>query len=77
MSACSKNAKPGPITEAASAQLPERVQLLLARCLILLDDIDRAYFYVAIGTASIPGSLSHLLCITDEQLMAICQSWYS
>jgi hypothetical protein len=66
-----KNAKLGPSTEAASAQLPERAQLLFARCLILLNDIDGAYFYEAIRTASIPGSLSHLLCVTDEQLMTI------
>jgi hypothetical protein len=39
MSVCSKNAKLGPSTDAASAQLPERAQLLLASCLILLKDI--------------------------------------
>jgi hypothetical protein len=44
---------------------------LFARCLILLNDINRAYFYEAIGTTSITGSLSHLLCVTDEQLMSI------
>jgi hypothetical protein len=71
MSLCSKSAKLGPSTEAASAQLPERAQLLFARCLILLNDIDEAYFYEAIGTTSIPASLSHLLCVTDEQLMTI------
>jgi hypothetical protein len=71
MSACEKNAKLRPSTEAASAQLLERAQLLFARCLILLNDIDGAYFYEAIGTASIPGSLSHLLCVTDKQLMTI------
>jgi hypothetical protein len=71
MSLCSKNAKLGPSTEAASAQLPERAQLLFARCLILLNDTDGAYFYEAIGTTSIPGSLSHLLCVIDEQLMTI------
>jgi len=59
MSVCSKNAKLGPSTEAASAQLPERAQLLLARCLILLNDIKGAYCYEAIGTSSIPGSLPH------------------
>jgi hypothetical protein len=42
MSVCSKNAKLGPSTEAASAQFLERAQLLLARCLILLNDIDGA-----------------------------------
>jgi hypothetical protein len=66
-----KNAKLGPSTKAASAQLLERAQLLFACCLILLNDIGRAYFYKAIGTASIPGSLSHLLCVTDKQLMSI------
>jgi hypothetical protein len=71
MSLCSKNANLGPSTEAASAQLPERAQLLFARCLILLHDIDGAYFFEAIMTTSIPGSLSHLLCVTDEQLMTI------
>jgi endonuclease III-like uncharacterized protein len=35
---------------------------------------DGAYFYEAIGTTSIPGSLSHLLCVTDEQLMTIYRS---
>jgi hypothetical protein len=54
MSVCSKNAKLGPSIEATSAQLPERAQLLLARCLVLLN-----------------GSLSHLLCVKDEQLMPI------
>jgi hypothetical protein len=71
MSACAKNAKLGPSTEAASAQLLERAQSLFARCLILLNDIDGAYLYEAIETASIPGSLSHLLCVTDKQLMTI------
>jgi hypothetical protein len=71
MSACSKNVKLGPSPEAASAQLPERARLLLARCLILLNDIDGAYYYEAIGTVSIPGSLSHQLCVTDEQLVTI------
>jgi hypothetical protein len=79
MSACSKNAKLGPSTEAASAQLLERAQLLFARCLIRLNDIDGASFYEAIGTASIPGSLSHLLCVTDKQLMTIyrCCGFYN
>ena len=71
MSVCSKNAKLGPSTEAASAQLPERAQLLFARCLILLKDIDGAYYYEVIRTGSIPGSLSHQLCVTDKQLMTI------
>ena len=70
-SVCSKNAKLGPSTESASAQLLERAQLLFASCLILLNDFDGAYYYEAIGTAGIPGSLSHQLCVTDEQLMTI------
>jgi hypothetical protein len=73
-SLCSPNAKLGPSIEAASAQLPERAQLLFARCLTHLNDINGAYFYEAIGTTSIPGSLSHLLCVTDEQLMIIYRS---
>jgi hypothetical protein len=71
MSVCSKNAKLGPSTEAASVQLPERAQSLLVCCLSSSNDIDGAYYYEAIGTASIPGSLSHLSCVTDEQLMTI------
>jgi hypothetical protein len=79
MSACSKNVKLGPRTEAASAQLLERAQLLFARCLIRLNNIDGAYFYKAIGTANIPGSPSHLLCVTDKQLMTIyrCCGFYN
>jgi hypothetical protein len=72
MSVCSKNVKLlEPSSEAASAQLPDRAQLLLAHCLILLNNIDGACNYEAIGTASIPGSLSHMLCVTDEQLIVI------
>jgi hypothetical protein len=48
--------------------------LLLARCLVSLNNIDIPYFYETIGSASIPGILSHLLCVTDEQLMTIYQS---
>jgi hypothetical protein len=40
---------------------------LLARCLVSLNDIDGAYYYKVIGIATIPGSLSHLLCVTDKQ----------
>jgi hypothetical protein len=74
MSVPSKNAKLGPSTEATTSKLLERAQSLLARCLILLDNIDGPYFYEAIGSSIIPGSLSNLLCITDTQLMAIYQS---
>jgi hypothetical protein len=74
MSVPSKNAKLGPSTEATTSKLLERAQSLLARCLILLDNIVGPYFYEAIGSSIIPGSLSNLLCITDTQLMAIYQS---
>jgi hypothetical protein len=74
MSVPSKNAKLGPSTEATTSKLLERAQSSLARCLILLDNIDGPYFYEAIGSSIIPGSLSNLLCITDTQLMAIYQS---
>jgi hypothetical protein len=63
MSVCSKNAKLGPSTEVASAQLTERAQLLLARCLVLLDDIDGAYYYEAIGTGLL---LVVLLCTVKD-----------
>jgi hypothetical protein len=71
MSLGSKNGKVGPSHEATSAQLPERAQLLFAPCQILHKNINGVYFYEAIGTTSIPGSLSHLLRVTDEQLMTI------
>jgi hypothetical protein len=74
MIAPSKNAKLGPSTEATTSKLLERAQSSLARCLILLNNIDGPYFYEAIGSSIIPGSLSHLLCIKDTQLMAIYQS---
>jgi hypothetical protein len=48
-----------------------RIKAASSQLLILLNDINRAYFYEAIGTTSITGSLSYLLCVTDEQLMAI------
>ncbi len=74
MSVPSKNAKLGPITEATTSKLIERAQSPLARCLILLNNIDGPYFYEAIESSIIPGSFLHLLCITDTQLMAIYQS---
>jgi hypothetical protein len=68
-------AKLGPSTEAASAQLLSRAQLLLSCCLILLNKIDGPYLYGMIGSDIIPGSLSHMLCATyDDQLMTIYQS---
>ena len=77
MSNTSKSEKLGASTEGTSVEFVHEAKLLLARCLVSLYKIDGAYFYEGIGTASIPGSLSHLLCITDEQLMTIYQSWYS
>jgi hypothetical protein len=74
ISICSQNANLGPSIEATSAQLPERAQLLFAGRLTHFNDIDGAYFYEAIGTTSIPGSLSHMLCVTDAQLMTIYRS---
>ena len=77
MSNTSKNEKLGASTEVTSVKFVDEAKLLLARCLVSLNKIDGAYFYEDIGTASIPGSLSHRLCVTDEQLMTIYQSWYS
>ena len=74
MSYRSRNVKPGASTEVTSVPFVDEAKLLLARCLVSLNKIDGAYFYDAIGTASIPGSLSHLLCVTDKQLMTIYQS---
>jgi hypothetical protein len=74
MSVPSKNAKLGPSTEATTSKLLEKAQSSLARCLILLNNIDGPYFYEAIGSSIIPGSLSYLLCITDTQLKGIYQS---
>jgi hypothetical protein len=74
MSVPSKNAKLGPSTEATTSKLLERAQSSLARCLILLNNIDGPYFYEAIGSSLIPGSFSHQLCITDTQPMEIYQS---
>jgi hypothetical protein len=52
--------------------LVEKAQLLLlAHCLLHLNEIDGPYFYEAIGSVIIPGSLSYLLCITNEHLMTI------
>jgi hypothetical protein len=57
----------------ASVPFVDEAKLLIACCLVNLNNIDVPYFYETIGSASIPGSLSHLLCVTDEQLMTIYQ----
>jgi hypothetical protein len=74
MSNTSKTRKLVASSDATSVPFVDEARLLLARCLVSLDMIDGAYFYEAIGSASIPGSLSHLLCVTDQQLMTIYQS---
>jgi hypothetical protein len=71
MSNTSKTRKLVASSDATSVPFVDEAILLLARCLVSLDMIDGAYFYEAIGSASIPGSLSHLLCVTDQQLMTI------
>ena len=71
MNNTSKNRKPAPSSEVTGVSFVDEAKLLLARCLVSLNDIVGAYYYEVIGTASIPGSLSHLLCVTDDQLMAI------
>jgi hypothetical protein len=74
MSNTSKTRKLVASSDATSVPFVDKAKLLLARCLVSLNMINGAYFYVAIGSASIPGSLSHLLCVTDQQLMTIYQS---
>ena len=74
MSNTSKTRKLVASSDATSVPFVDEAKLLLARCLVSLNMIDGAYFYKAIGSASIPGSLSHLLCVTDQQLMTIYQS---
>ena len=71
MNNSSKNRKPAPSSEVTGVSFVDEAKSLLARCLVSLNDIDVAYFYEVIGTASIPGSLSHLFCVTDDQLMTI------
>jgi hypothetical protein len=71
MNNTSKNRKTGPSSEITGVSFVDEAKLLLARCLVSLNDIDGAYYYEVIGTASIPGSLSHLLCLSDDQLMTI------
>ncbi len=71
MNNTSKNRKPAPSSEVTGVSFVDEAKSLLARCLVSLNDIDVAYFYEVIGTASIPGSLSHLSWITDKQLMTI------
>jgi hypothetical protein len=74
MNNTSKTRKLGPSSEVTSVPFVDEAKLLLARCLVSLSNIDIPYFCETIGSASIPGSLSHLLCVTDEQLMTIYQS---
>ncbi len=74
MNNTSKNRKPGPSSEVTSVPFVDEAKLLLACCLVNLNAIGGHYFHEVIGTASIPGSLSHLLCVTDEQLMTIYRS---
>ncbi len=63
MNNTSKNRKPGPSSEVTGVSFVDEAKLLLARCLVSLNDIDGAYYYEVIGTASIPGSLSHLILL--------------
>jgi hypothetical protein len=75
MNNTSKTRKLGPSSEVpSSVPIVDDAKLVLARGLASLNNIDVPYFYKTTGSASIPGSLSHLLCVTDEQLMTIYQS---
>jgi hypothetical protein len=74
MNNTSKNRKLGPSSEVTGVSFVNEAKLLLTRCLVCLNNIDVPYFYETIGSESIPGSLSHMLCVTDEQLMSIYQS---
>jgi hypothetical protein len=74
MNNTSKNRKLGPSSEVTDVSFVDEAKLLLARCLVSLNNSDKPYFYNTFGSASIPGSLSHMLCVTDEQLMSIYQS---
>jgi hypothetical protein len=74
MSNTSKTRKLVASSDAASVPFVDEAKNLLAHCLVNLNMTDGAYFYEAIGSAIIPGSLSHLLCVTDQQLMTINQS---
>jgi hypothetical protein len=74
MSNTSKTRKLVASSDATSAPFVDEANILLARCLVSLNMIDGAYSFDAIGSAIIPGSLSHLLCVTDQQLMTIYQS---
>jgi hypothetical protein len=71
MNNTSKNRKLGPSSEVTGVSFVDEAKLLLVRCLLSLHNIDVPYFYETIGSAKIPGSLSHILCVTDEQLMSI------
>jgi hypothetical protein len=74
MNNTSQNRKLGPSSEVTGVSFVDEAKLLLARCLVSLNNIDIPYSYDTIGSASIPVSLSHLLCVTDEQLMSIYKS---
>jgi hypothetical protein len=73
MNNTSKTRQLGPSSEDSGISFVDEAKLLLARCLVSLNNIDVPYFYKTIGSANIPGSLSHLMCVTDEQLMSICK----
>jgi hypothetical protein len=47
---------------------------LCVALLVFINNVDIRYFYETIRSASIPGSPSYLLDVTDEQLMSIYQS---
>jgi hypothetical protein len=72
----SKTRQRGPSSEATiSVSFVDEAKLVLLHCLASLHEIDGPYFYASIGCASsIPGNLSHLLCVRDEQLVPIYQS---
>jgi hypothetical protein len=62
-SVCSKMDKQ---TSGANADIVERAKSLFSETLLRLNDIDGPYFYDVTGTNNLPGSLSFLLCITED-----------
>jgi hypothetical protein len=54
--------------------LATKATKLLADCFIRLNEIDVPYFYDAIGSDIVPGSISHLLGINDVQIKQIYQA---
>jgi hypothetical protein len=74
MNNTSKSRKLGPSSDVTGVSFVDEAKLLLAHCLVSPNNIDVPYFYETIGSTIIPGSLSHLLCVTDEQLMSIYKS---